>query len=142
MSPPRSALRHAPNWFQFARFVLVGASGFVVNLVIFASLVHVFDVHYLVAALISNPIALVNNYVLHRHWTFKAQDVHKRHQATRFILVCVFGFAVNLAILRFSVESVGMTKVLAEVVAALGVAPFTFIGNRQWAFRQRRVQVA
>ena len=34
------ALRRPANWFQLAKFCVVGASGYVVNLAVFATLIH------------------------------------------------------------------------------------------------------
>ena len=35
-----SGLRHLPNWWQLARFLSVGASGFAINIVLYGLLVH------------------------------------------------------------------------------------------------------
>jgi putative flippase GtrA len=137
VSRRRAALFHLPNWLQLGRFVAVGLSGFVVNLVIYAALVHGFDTPYILAALISNPVAIANNFVWHRVWTFKATDAQKRHQVLRFLLVCAVGFTINIIVLRFGVETVGLSKLVAEVIAAGVAAPVTFVLNRQWAFRGR-----
>ena len=134
----RTALRHPQNWFQLGRFVAVGASGFVINMIIFTILVHPLEVPYILAAVISNAIAIANNFFLHRLWTFKATNEQKRRQGLRFLAVCMVGFAINLIVLRFGVEAVGLSKVFAEVIAAGVAAPVTFVINRQWAFREAR----
>jgi len=135
----RAALFHLPNWLQLGRFVAVGLSGFVVNLAIYGLLVHGFDTPYILAAVISNPVAIANNFVWHRAWTFKATNAQKRSQAPRFLLVCGIGFAINLVVLRFGVETLGLAKLLAEVIATAAASPVTFLINRQWAFRDRPV---
>lgn len=126
-----------PNWLQLGRFVLVGASGFALNLVIYGALLHATEMPYVLAAVISNSVAIANNFVLHRIWTFQATGDRKRHQASRFLLVCGLGFAINIAVLTVLVEAVGISKLLAEAVAAATAAPVTFVANRQWTFRPR-----
>ena len=50
------------------------ASGFVVNLVVYALFVHSIGVDYHVAAVVAWLVAVINNFVLNRHWTFDAGD--------------------------------------------------------------------
>jgi putative flippase GtrA len=133
----RETLSHLPNWLQLGRFLVVGASGFAINIVLYAILIHGVQLGYILAAVISNLVALVNNFLLHRHWTFAARDAEATHQAVRFVLVCAVGFAINLVVLRLGVEVVGIPKLPAEAIAAVTAAPVTFLLNRQWAFRRR-----
>ena len=80
------ALRRPGNWVQLAKFCAVGASGYVVNLAVYATLLAL-DVHYLLAAVCSFlvaagvpklpaqaiAIALVTpwNFVANKLWSFR-----------------------------------------------------------------------
>ena len=44
------ALRRPHNWMQLAKFCAVGASGYAVNLAVYATLLKVAGVHYLAEA--------------------------------------------------------------------------------------------
>jgi GtrA-like protein len=57
------ALRRPANWVQLAKFCLVGASGYVVNLAVFAALLHGAGLHYVPAAVCSFLVAVTNNYM-------------------------------------------------------------------------------
>ena len=70
------ALRRPHNWLQLAKFCLVGASGYVVNLTVYSLLVAGADVHYLIAAICSFLVAVTNNYTWNRLWTFRHQRGH------------------------------------------------------------------
>jgi putative flippase GtrA len=133
-----TGLRHVPNWWQLGRFLTVGASGFAINIVVYAVLVHPLSIPYVAAAVISNVVALSSNFVLNRRWTFDASHGRRRLQAPRFAVVSAGGFAVNLFVLRLCVEALGVPKLPAEVVASAIAAPVNFLGSRQWAFRRRR----
>jgi putative flippase GtrA len=133
-----TGLRHVPNWWQLGRFLTVGASGFAINIVVYAVLVHPLSIPYVAAAAISNVVALSSNFVLNRRWTFDASHGRRRLQAPRFAVVSAGGFAVNLFVLRLCVEALGVPKLPAEVVASAIAAPVNFLGSRQWAFRRRR----
>jgi putative flippase GtrA len=133
-----TGLRHVPNWWQLGRFLTVGASGFAINIVVYAVLVHPLPIPYVAAAAISNVVALSSNFVLNRRWTFDATHGRRRLQAPRFAVVSAGGFAVNLFVLRLCVEALGVPKLPAEVIASAIAAPVNFLGSRQWAFRRRR----
>lgn len=134
----RAGLLYAGNWWQAARFLAVGASGFAVNLVVFYLLVHVAGLEYRLAAVCSNLIALANNFMWNRRWTFKAGEGPGGMQASRYALVSLCGFVVNIMVLQFAVESLAAPKLAAETVASAVAAPVNFLGSRQWAFRSAR----
>ncbi|MEJ7567117.1 MAG: GtrA family protein [Gaiellaceae bacterium] len=132
----REALGRRHNWFQLAKFCLVGATGYVVNLVVFTLLVHGFELHYLVAATCSFLVAVTNNYAWNRLWTFSGQRGHVAYQGLRFLVVSTLSLAANLLILHLLVE-LGIGKVLAQAIAIVLVTPLNFVGNKVWSFRER-----
>jgi putative flippase GtrA len=60
-----------PHASAFTRFVVVASVGFVINLVIFSSLLVALHVHYIVAQLIATAIVLVWGFSANRYWTFR-----------------------------------------------------------------------
>ena len=68
--------RKPANWMQLVKFALVGGSGYVVNLVVFALLAEVAGLHHIPAAVGAFCVAVTNNFLLNRHWTFRARDGH------------------------------------------------------------------
>src|SRR5437762_7954098 len=67
-------MRRPANWLQLVRFGIVGTIGFAVNLAVYALLVHGLGVDYRLAAVLAWLIAVINNFMLNRHWTFDAGD--------------------------------------------------------------------
>jgi len=132
----RGALGRRHNWFQLAKFCAVGASGYVVNLVVFSLLVHGFGIHYLVAATCSFLVAVTNNYAWNRLWTFRGQRGHVAYQGLRFLVVSTCALAANLLILYVLVR-IGLVEVLAQALAIVLVTPLNFVGNKVWSFRER-----
>ena len=132
----RGALGRRHNWYQLAKFCAVGASGYVVNLVVFTLLVHGFELHYLVAATCSFLAAVTNNYAWNRLWTFRGQRGHVAYQGLRFLVVSTCALAANLLILYVLVQ-LGLREVLAQAIAIVLVTPLNFVGNKVWSFRRR-----
>jgi putative flippase GtrA len=130
------ALRRPANWVQLAKFCAVGASGYVVNLAVYATLLAL-DVHYLLAAVCSFLVAVTNNYLWNRVWTFRHQRGHLVFQGFRFLLVSTVALAANLAFLS-ALVAVGVPKLPAQAIAIALVMPWNFVANKLWSFRRRR----
>jgi putative flippase GtrA len=130
------ALRRPANWIQLAKFCAVGASGYVVNLAVYATLLAV-GVHYLVAAVCSFLVAVTNNYAWNRLWTFRHQRGHLVFQGFRFLAVSTVALAANLAFLS-ALVAVGVPKLPAQAVAIALVTPWNFVANKLWSFRRQR----
>jgi putative flippase GtrA len=128
------ALRRPGNWIELLKFSIVGASGYVINLVVYVVLLDVFDLHYLPAAVCSFVVAVSNNYFWNREWTFRHRRGHVYYQGMRFFLVSLTALALNLAILR-GLVALGAGKIVGQAVAIILVMPFSFSANKLWSFR-------
>lgn len=133
----REGLRKPDNWVQLIKFALVGASGYVVNLVVYEVARQSFDIHYLIASVIAFTVAVTNNFLWNRYWTFKAADGHAGFQAARFFVVSLVALAFNLVVLRGLVEF-GVGEFPAQAIAVICATPLNFIGNKLWSFRGDR----
>jgi putative flippase GtrA len=131
------ALRQRHNWEQLAKFCVVGASGYVVNLLVYTALLDGLDWHYRTAATGSFLVAVTNNYLLNRLWTFRHRRGHFAYQGLRFFVVSLVVYALNLVILTVLVE-LGMGKIVSQAIAIVLVTPANFIGNKLWSFRRHR----
>ncbi len=130
------ALRRPHNWLQLAKFCAVGATGYVVNLLVFTLLYEEFSVHYRPAAVCSFLVAVTNNYLWNRLWTFRGQRGHFYYQGLRFFVVAWCALAANLLVLEALVR-LGLDPVAAQAIAIILVTPVNFLGNKLWSFRHR-----
>jgi putative flippase GtrA len=128
-------MRRPANWLQLVRFGLVGGVGFVVNVAVYTLFVHAVGVDYRLANIVAWLIAVLNNFILNRHWTFDARTGQARSQAIRFLLVSLVAEACSLALLTVLVEGAGVAKVPAQALAVAGSMPLNFLGNKLWSFR-------
>ena len=126
--------RKPANWAQLVKFGLVGASGYVVNLIVFALLTQAGDVHHIPAAVGAFCIAVSNNFLWNRHWTFQATEGHPAHQGVRFFAVSVLALGFNLALLELLVSAAGASEVPAQAIAVAAAMPLNFVGNKLWTF--------
>jgi putative flippase GtrA len=129
------ALRHPGNWAQLAKFAVVGASGYGVNLGVYVLLRRA-GVHYIAAAVGSFAVAVANNYAWNRMWTFRRQRGHLGYQGLRFLVVSLVTLAANIAIL-YALVHAGLDKLSAQAIAIVLVMPMNFLGNKLWSFGRR-----
>jgi dolichol-phosphate mannosyltransferase len=131
----RHGVRKPHNWFQLVRFGTVGASGYLVNLAVFAVCVHAAGIDYRVSAVIAWVISVLNNFLLNRHWTFGAKQAHPVRQGVRFFAVSLLAFGFTYLVLIGLVSGVGMTKVPAQAIAIVAGTPLNFVGQKLWSFK-------
>ena len=131
----RAGLRRPHNWLQLFKFCAVGASGYVVNLCVFAACVGLLDLHHLIAATAAFVVAVMNNFWWNRYWTFRARGGHAGFQAARFFTVSIGAFLFAAAMLEVLVSVVGVAELPAQAISIVSATPLNFIGNKMWSFR-------
>jgi putative flippase GtrA len=138
----RHGMRRSHNWVQLVKFCLVGGSGFLVNLSVFALASEVAGLHHLASAAVAYVVAVTNNFLLNRHWTFRARNGHAGFQAARFFAVSTCAALLAAAILELLVSVAGVPEVPAQAVAIAMAMPLNFVGNKMWSFGPRYSRAA
>jgi putative flippase GtrA len=131
----RHGVRKPHNWIQLVRFGAVGASGYVVNLAVFAAGVHLLGIDYRVSAVLAWIVSVTNNFWWNRHWTFGAKEAHPLQQGIRFFAVSLVVFGFSYGVLVGLVSGMGVTKVLAQAIAIAAGTPLNFVGQKLWSFK-------
>jgi dolichol-phosphate mannosyltransferase len=131
-----AGLRNPGNWLQLIQFGMVGLSGFVLNTIVYVLLLHA-GTPYLAAAAGAFCVAVLNNFLWNRMWTFRHQAAgsHTGFQAARFFIVSSLAFVCNAALLAAFVELAGIGKIVGQLVAVTLVMPLSFLGNKYWSFK-------
>jgi putative flippase GtrA len=131
----RHGVRKTHNWLQLVRFGAVGASGYVVNLAVFAACLHLLGIDYRVSAVLAWIVSVTNNFWWNRHWTFGAKEAHPLRQGIRFFAVSLVVFGFSYGVLVGLVSGMGVTKVLAQAIAIAAGTPLNFVGQKLWSFK-------
>jgi putative flippase GtrA len=129
-----AAARRPANWLQLLRFGIVGGGGYLVNLAVFALLSGDLGLHHALAAVGAFCVAVTNNFLWNRHWTFGPGDGHPAFQAARFFAVSIAALAINLAVLEALVAGAAVGSLTAQAIAVAVAMPFNFVGNKLWTF--------
>jgi dolichol-phosphate mannosyltransferase len=131
----RHGVRRTHNWLQLVRYAAVGASGYVVNLGVFAACVHLLAIDYRLASVIAYVVSVVNNFWLNRHWTFNCKEEHPILQGARFFAVSLVAYGFSYVMLIALVNGPGLPKVVAQAIAVVAATPLSFLGQKLWSFR-------
>jgi putative flippase GtrA len=126
--------RKPENWIQLFKFGVVGGTGYVINLAVFAVLEEALGVHHILSAVGAFCVAVTNNFLWNRSWTFRATDGHPGFQAARFLTVSVLALGVNLILLYLLVDVAGAPELPSQALSVAAAMPFNFIGNKLWTF--------
>ena len=119
---------------QPLKFVLVGAGGYVVNLLAFAALFEG-GVRYVVASVTAYFISNVLMYLGNRYYTFRLGHAGFWSAYVRYLIVGLVVAGLTAAVLVLLVGVVGLHPTFGQALALLIVTPVAFILFKRWTFR-------
>lgn len=128
-----AAARRPASWWQLVKFGLVGGIGYLINLAVFALLTGL-GVHHVIAAIGAFCVAVTNNFVMNRYWTFGPGEGPAHFQAARFFTVSLASLGLNIAVLELLISNHLTGELAAQAIAVAVAMPFNFLGNKLWTF--------
>lgn len=120
---------------QVFRFLLVGGLCAGVEFLLFALLVHAFQVEYLHANLASLLVAVVLNYIISRRHVFKTGRYSGRVEFIAFAIFSAIGVALNQYLVWWFVEQAKFDVNAGKVLAIGLVAVFNYLTKKHIVFR-------
>jgi putative flippase GtrA len=129
-----AAARRPASWIQLLKFGLVGGSGYLINLAVFALLAGSLGVHHVIAAIGAFGVAVTNNFLWNRYWTFGPGEGPAHFQAARFFAVSLASLGLNIAVLELLIANDLSGELVAQAIAVAVAMPFNFLGNKLWTF--------
>lgn len=138
---PKFALRRGVK--QFLKFGVVGASGTVVNFVVYHLLLH-FQLHIWLAYAVGFIVGGVNNYWWNRRWTFRSQG-HPWKELGQFITVSAVALGISEIVIVFAEKHLPVMPLrnsAAWLMATVVGMGWNFFGNKFWTFRHTHHQPA
>jgi dolichol-phosphate mannosyltransferase len=129
-----AAARRPASWWQLLKFGIVGGSGYLINLAVFALLAGGLDLHHMAAAIGAFCVAVSSNFLWNRYWTFGPGEGPAHFQAARFFAVSLAALVLNLIVLELLLSGGGIGELTAQAIAVAVAMPFNFLGNKLWTF--------
>jgi putative flippase GtrA len=123
---------------RMASFLLVGASGVIVNTLLLALLLQTSRMSYVLASFVATQVAVLWNYVLLRSWVFHVADGRAFLAGlVRFWTLNMVLLPVHLGLLAMLVEMANASPVTANVIALAIIFVLRYAVSSVWVFRIR-----
>jgi dolichol-phosphate mannosyltransferase len=127
---------------RIAKFCLVGAWGFVVNMFFLWFFTETVGLFYLLSSLIAIEISLLNNFVLNDLWTWRDRGKEgKREYVKRMLqyhLTASAAMLANIAILWILTELFDVYYLVSNVFGILCGSALNFFVNDRWTFKHKK----
>jgi len=124
----------------FIKYSIVGTSGAIVDLTALYLLVELAGINVYVAAVFSFILAVINNFLLNKFWTFNDKNPNYSKQFIKFLSVSIFGLMLTLSFMYLFIDVVGIWYMLAKAITTLIVLFWNYTLNRFWTFKIARQQ--
>lgn len=133
----------AEKFYLVLRFVIAGGTATVVNLTILYVLTDIFNVHYLISAIISFLVAFVVSFSLQKFWAFGDFGTAKLHiQATQYFLFSGVNLTLNTVLMYVFTDLLGVWYFLSQIFAAAIIAVESFLVYRFIIFKAAEIKHA
>ena len=120
---------------RIGRFLAGGSAAAALHFAVVVTLVAQFGLPALWANVAGWGVAFGLSFAGHARWTFRDQGAPLRRSALRFFAVSAAGFAVNECAYALLLHWSGLGYATALAAVLLGVALFTYLLGRHWAFQ-------
>lgn len=119
---------------QALEFMAVGATGVIINYLIFLPAIH-YNLHYMVAGFLAFAGALQWNFFWNKTITFDKSEKSFWHQYKYFTLVNLGGLVVYQMLLFLLIGRMGIWEPLANILAIFGGFLVNYFGSEKIAFK-------
>ena len=104
------------KFYEYIKFNVVGMSNFIVSQAIYLTLYLLFKVDYIISYSITTVFSVVLSYLLNSKFTFNQED-YSLYKFFLTVLVYVCEYLININVILFLVNIVGLNKVAAPIIA-------------------------
>jgi putative flippase GtrA len=128
-------IRHHQLHTQFGRFIVIGCISTFVSYSSFLIFLRVFEIHYIIANILSFVCGISVGYPLNKNWTFD-KGRHKNSHFFQYLSVYLTSLLISTLFLRFTVGVLGIIPEIAFILS-LGITTCTnFLGTKFLVFRK------
>jgi dolichol-phosphate mannosyltransferase len=135
-----SLMKRSGELLRFLKFCLVGLSGVGVNMSLLWLLTEFAGLFYILSAAIGIETSITNNFILNNYFTFadRRQSGVKifLKRLLKFNMVSLTPIAINLVILWFLTEDLGVFYLYSNLVGVAAAALWNYLVNNWWTWKQ------
>ncbi len=129
-------MNNIPEWvIKFVKFGLVGATGLVVDFGITYLCKEKLKWNKFVANSCGFSLAVINNFILNRIWTFNNTNTQWEGQFGKFVLFALIGLGLNNLLLYIFHSKLKLNFYVSKGIATVVVFVWNFFSNYIFTFR-------
>ena len=113
----------------FIKYCIVGASGTFVDLTSLYIFVEHLHLPLLLAVTLSFLLAVINNFILNKIWTFKNKSKNYRKLFIKFLIVSVIGLLLTLLCMHILVNQLEIWYMLSKLITSGIVLTWNFLAH-------------
>lgn len=123
---------------QLFKYAVVGLMGTFCHYMVLVLLVELTVMGPLVASCWGFLVGALVNHELNRRFVFSPSGRSYRDSGTRFMVVALLGFLLNLLVMSGLLHGMGLNYLLSQVLATGVVFLVSFTANKSWTFNAIR----
>jgi putative flippase GtrA len=121
---------------RLGRFAVVGAAGFVLQLLALWALTSVAGWPWLPATAVAVELAVVHNFVWHEHWTWRDRGEASWTRFARFnVATGLTSIVGNIVLMGILVGVMRIPAVIANAIAVGVLSAANFVASDRWVFK-------
>ncbi len=128
---------------RYKQFIKYLVSGGVAAFVLFGTLLilkELFGVWYLLSSTIAFIFTVIVSFTLQKLWTFEDSTTHTLHkQAARYLSLSFFNLVINIIVMYFLVDFVGIWYFSSQILTTLIIAFWSFFIYKYIIFKTQKV---
>lgn len=127
----------------FIKYCVVGTLGTLIDLGSFYVFREFVGIGLFLSTVMAFLLAVCNNFILNKIWTFQNKHKNFRKQFIKFLIVAVIGLLLSLLSMYVFVYLLDFARwqrlgeLLAKACTSLVVLTWNFLGNKFWTFRDK-----
>ena len=125
------------------KYVFIALSGEIVDFSILFILTHFLGIFYIVSGIISYSLAVFSNYLLNTKFTYKFAPFNFKSRLNSlfsYFFVSLTGLLINILLLAFAVEVIGLNYLLAKIIINLLVFFYVYSGHN-FVFKNKIIKM-
>lgn len=119
----------------FVKYCIVGTVGTFIDLASLYLFVEYFKIPVISASVISFILAVTNNFLFNKIWTFRNKSKNYRKLYIKFLIVSLVGLGLTVMSMHIMVNIIGIWYMFAKALTSLIVLTWNFLANKFWTFR-------
>jgi putative flippase GtrA len=118
---------------QFARYLIIGSTVFLIDLGSFQLLVHE-HMQLVAAVVVSYVLGISTHFALNKYWNFRVFERSTANQARTYLVIALAQLPIAVAIVEAGVHYAKLPPIDAKILAILLNVPLSFAAHKYLTF--------